>query len=227
MRRTSICLLATVALSTLSAPLQAATLRVMSDAPSPPSVGRVKIVYTGKVNDEKIAALASALDEISLKYKSAHDIYLYISSTGGDVDAGNVAYQAIRSSVVPVTTVNLSEVVSAATLLYCAGQKRLVLDDTSFLLHAPYHRVEGYLAENDIINDQEINATARTEIKAIYRSCTNLSDERIDKITYSEDAHLIADVEKALSIGLATGKARNIEPADATWYIYDGPRDDG
>lgn len=224
MRRMSIALLAAVALSAFSTPLQAAMLRVMSDASSPPPVSTVKIVYTGKVNQEKIAALGSALDEINLKYKSAHDIYLYISSSGGKVDSGNVGYQVIRSSVVPVTTINLSEVDSAATMLYCAGQKRLVLDDTSFLLHAPTRWFEGKLAANQIINSQEASAS-RTELKTIYRSCTNLSDERIDKITYSEDTHLIADVEKALSIGLATGTAKNVVPADATWYIYDGPHD--
>ncbi|WP_139812083.1 ClpP family protease [Ensifer aridi] len=227
MRRTSICLLAAVALSAFSTPLQAATLRVMNDASSPPSVSTVKIVYTGEVNQEKIAALASALDEINLKYKFAHDIYLYISSPGGEVDSGNVGYQAIRSSVVPVTTINLSEVISAATMLYCAGQKRLVLDDTSFLLHAPTSWIEGEVAENRIVNHQEISVRYRTELKTIYRSCTNLSDERIDKITYSEDTHLVADVEKALSIGLATGTAKNVVPADATWYIYDGPPNKG
>ncbi|NRP76103.1 hypothetical protein ILFOPFJJ_07027 [Ensifer psoraleae] len=61
MGRTSLCLLATVFLSTFGTPLQAATLRVMSDASSPPSVSTIKIVYTGDVNQEKIAALASAL----------------------------------------------------------------------------------------------------------------------------------------------------------------------
>ncbi|MCZ4093606.1 ClpP family protease [Sinorhizobium psoraleae] len=199
----------------------------MSDASSPQSLSTVKIVYTGEVNEDKIAALASALDEINVKYKSAHDIYLYISSPGGKVDSGNVGYQVIRSSVVPVTTINLSMVGSAATMLYCAGQKRLVLDDTSFLLHAPTRWIQGELAANDIINQQESLATSHAELKTIYRTCTNLSDERIEEITYSEDTHVFAGVEKALSIGLATGTARNVEPADATWYIYDGPSDDG
>ncbi|MEA9391221.1 ATP-dependent Clp protease proteolytic subunit [Acerihabitans sp. TG2] len=210
----------------LSVHAEATIIRVVNNAVAPQTVNAIKVFYTGVVNQEKVMALASVIDEINQKYTSAKHIYLYISSTGGDVDSGNIGYQLVKSSPIPVTTINVSFVQSSATLMYCGAQNRLVMDNTEFLLHAP---TVGTVIKNDVsenvINDEhEWSATYRGMIKHIYKICTNLSDDKIDKLTYSEDNHMLLNSTAALNIKLATGEQKGIQPTEASFYIYDGSK---
>lgn len=210
----------------LSVHAEATITRVVNNAVAPQAVDAVKVFYTGAVNQEKVMALASVIDEINQKYTSAKNIYLYISSNGGDIDSGNIGYQLVKSSPIPVTTINVSSVISSATLIYCGAQNRLVMDNTDFLLHAPkvVTSIKNEVPENVINDEHEWSATFRGMFKHIYKTCTNLSDDQIDKVTYSEDNHMLLNSTAALNIKIATGEQKEIKPTEASFYIFDGSK---
>jgi len=60
---------------------------------------------------------------------------ILISSTGGETTSAFTAYNYLRGLNVEITTFNVGNVDSAATVLYCAGSKRYSLPNTRFLLH--------------------------------------------------------------------------------------------
>lgn len=62
-------------------------------------------------------------------------ILLYISSNGGDVDAGFQLIDVIRSSKTPVYTINLGAQYSMGFLIGLAGHKRFATPHAKFLMH--------------------------------------------------------------------------------------------
>lgn len=62
-------------------------------------------------------------------------IILYISSPGGDVDAGFGLIDAIEASVTPVLTVNTGFTYSMAFLIFLAGKTRYAMKNARFLMH--------------------------------------------------------------------------------------------
>jgi len=60
---------------------------------------------------------------------------ILISSTGGETTSAFTAYNYLRGLNIEITTFNVGNVDSAATVLYCAGSKRYSLPNTRFLLH--------------------------------------------------------------------------------------------
>lgn len=62
-------------------------------------------------------------------------IIIYLSSPGGDVDAGFELIDAIEESKTPVYTVNLGFQYSMAFLIGLAGHKRYAMKNAKFLMH--------------------------------------------------------------------------------------------
>ncbi len=83
----------------------------------------------------------SVLDEINQRYVNAKELVISFSSDGGDMDAALSMYYAIKSSQIPVTTVNVSAVMSAATIPFCAAKKEksLIMLFLSFIPHKWIH----------------------------------------------------------------------------------------
>lgn len=187
------------------------------------TINFAKIYFTGAVTINKIMSLSSIIDEISQKYKATTEVQLYINSNGGDIDAGKIAYQIIKDSPIPVTTINMSSVESSATLIYCGANKRMVMNNSVFLLHAPrvQNAPEKSIGEDVLDERNEFNNRYRDLMKNIYKTCTNLTDEQIEKVTYSEDNHMLLDNKRALAVGIATGEISNFQPADVAYYIND------
>ena len=65
----------------------------------------------------------------------AQRITLLISSTGGETTSAFTGYNYLRGVPAEVTTFNVGNVDSAATVLYCAGKNRYSLPGTRFVLH--------------------------------------------------------------------------------------------
>nr|WP_159466105.1 ATP-dependent Clp protease proteolytic subunit [Scandinavium goeteborgense] len=142
------------------------------------SIANVKIIYNGSVNAGNISQLMASLDEINLNYPSLKKIYLYINSDGGDMDSGYIAYEAIRSSKIPIVTVNTSMIASSATLIYCAAKERLAMYDTLFVLHPSSYSVNSMeLKPDTIARIKDDNDKYNNMFDRIYKKCTNYTDE--------------------------------------------------
>lgn len=72
-----------------------------------------------------------------LERRSSDPVTVWISSPGGDVTSEFAVHDAIRSSKVPVTTVGIGEVASAAGLILACGHRRFVTESTVFMAHEP------------------------------------------------------------------------------------------
>ncbi|MDF7662835.1 hypothetical protein PUG81_28130 [Erwiniaceae bacterium L1_54_6] len=58
-------------------------------------------------------------------------------------------------------------------------------------------------------------------LNSVYKGRKKITDEQIDKITYSEGNHMTLDADQALAVGIEKEKVNSILPADASYHIND------
>ncbi|MFA1240835.1 ATP-dependent Clp protease proteolytic subunit [Serratia odorifera] len=155
-----------------------------------------KIYCSGGINTSSISRLVSIFDEIN-KNSGTKRIYLYINSYGGDMDAGLMASAVIKSSKIPVTTVAMSTVGSSATIMLCAAEDRRSLPDGYIYLHPSLMNYNGDVRPNYIQAMTNESRRFNNIFKKTYEKRTNLTDDMINNILYSESNRITYTPEDA------------------------------
>ena len=91
-----------------------------------------KLVLTGEINEKMLGNFIPMFKQYDSK---KCNIQMFISSGGGEVDAGAGMYEIMRTSHNIITTVGVGLVGSMAVLLFEAGDIRVATEGTTFLLH--------------------------------------------------------------------------------------------
>jgi ATP-dependent Clp endopeptidase proteolytic subunit ClpP len=73
----------------------------------------------------------------------ATEILVNINSPGGEVSEGFAIYNYLTSQNIPVTTRGVGLVASIATVVFLAGRKRELYENSQFLIHNPWTYGEG------------------------------------------------------------------------------------
>lgn len=111
--------------------------------------------------------------------KDRTPIILYITSNGGDVDAGFELIDIIQSSKTPVYTVNLGYQYSMGFLIGLAGHKRFATKNAKFLMHDGSSFVYG--TGTKVQDQMEFQKRVEARIKEYILSRSKLSSEEYDK----------------------------------------------
>lgn len=184
------------------------------------AVSIAKIYYAGPVTPENISELIQTVDDANIKYKSLKRIYIYINSFGGDMDSGYAGYWAIKSSRTPVTTVNIGNVMSSATMLFCGADDRQSLKGGRFLLHPA--SVNGGNAEYqpDQLERQARNLENYINMfRNVYKECTKLSDQEISSLLSSENQRREMQPDEAQKYGMITKIADKIVDGSVSYFV--------
>jgi len=181
-----------------------------------------KIYFTGEVTESSVNQLISTIDTINSEHEDLEKIYLYIRSWGGNADAGDAAYWIIRSSRIPITTVNLAYVGSAASVMFCGGRERLSLEYGTFLLHPPAITVPKLPWSTDDLRqvDEFINISAKFSTE-VYKTCTTLPEEELKAISYSENQRLVLSTAQAQEKGLISGIMSKVVETPIFYLVSD------
>lgn len=89
----------------------------------------------GSISDIVKHILQFNREDKDLKPEERQPILLYVTSNGGEVDAGFELIDVIQSSVTPVYTINLGNQYSMGFLIGLAGHKRYATKNAKFLMH--------------------------------------------------------------------------------------------
>lgn len=141
------------------------------------------------------------------------EVTVNINSPGGDLYMGIAIHNALRSLNCKVKTVIQGIAASAASIIFCAGDERLVYPGSVLMVHGVLTHVDvyGYMNEGDITDAiQELKqrkkalATMNEAIASTYASITGKSkEEHLAIISGSGEKYMTAD--DAISEGFATG----------------------
>lgn len=129
-----------------------------------------------------------------------------VYSDGGDSLAGLALYDKIRSSGIPTRTIAIGEVASAAIIVFLAGQKRLIHENTFIW----FHQTQLMVTENDDRNDIERelgeSGTIDRHYQKIILANSKLTRRQIIKM---EREKYLMSAEEAVKYGLAHGIIKN------------------
>ncbi|WP_210310847.1 ATP-dependent Clp protease proteolytic subunit [Limoniibacter endophyticus] len=185
----------------------------------------VGIHFSGNVTHHKVSELESVLDTININYPGTKRINLFINSWGGEVNAAHAAFWAIKSSPIPVQTINVGVTGSAAVEIYCAGANRAVVDGAYFFVHPVGMDIIEHLKPDSAKKLAEHFDIMHAATQKAYTSCMTLSGDEIDTMFRSEFySRYIGDIE-ALRIGLSHDILEKLPASAASAFIYDDPKD--
>lgn len=120
-------------------------------------------------------------------------IILYISSVGGDVDAGFGLIDAIEASQTPVYTVNTGFCYSMAFLIYLAGDKRFSSKNARFLMHDG--SMMSFNSTSKLKDQMEFQSKADARIKEYVIYHSNISEAEYDE-QYRKEWYMFSDEAK-------------------------------
>jgi len=109
--------------------------------------------------------------------KEAAMFNVYINSVGGSVDVGFDIYNYIKSLNVPIKTIGQELVASIATVIFMAGNERVLEQGVDFMIHLPSGSVSGTSQEIEAYN--EMLKKYEKKLVDFYTKATNLNEEAI------------------------------------------------
>jgi ATP-dependent protease ClpP protease subunit len=131
------------------------------------------IVFTAEVQAAQAAKLRNAL---ALASNAGHDIYLIISSAGGNVSEGLNLAAFMKTLPVAITTHNIGQTDSIANVIFAAGSRRYANTHASFMFHGVtmhYEKVD--LIEAQLQEQAQQIKRLRESIAVAFATYTGIS----------------------------------------------------
>lgn len=124
---------------------------------------------------------------------------VYINSEGGYVDVGFDIHDYLRSLKLPIKTIGVGLVASIATVIFMAGDERILKEGTQFMIHLPSGAVEGNSEE--IAYYHQMMQDTQSRLVKFYTNTLALTEEAIVPLLRNETW---LNSEKAFELGFAT-----------------------
>ncbi len=170
---------------------------------------RDRIIVLGTPISDDVANLAIA-QLLFLEHDDPEkDVYLYINSPGGDVNAGLSVYDVMQYINPDVQTTCMGQAASMGAILLAAGAegKRFSLPNSRVMIHQPWGGAQGQASDIQIQADEILKL--RTQMNSILAQHTGQDLESIEKDT-ERDRYMSA--EEAVEYGIVDRIIRRHEP---------------
>ena len=146
---------------------------------------------------EEDVTAKSIIDEINSI--SADVINVYISSYGGEVQAGLAIYNALKRHKAKVRTICDGFACSIASVIFMAGEERIMNDSSLLMIHNAWSCAEGNAKELKKIAE-DLEKITEASVTA-YKAHSTLSEEEIVEMM---DNETWISPEEAVEYGFAT-----------------------
>ena len=156
--------------------------------------------------------------------KGVKEIHLLISSSGGDVSAAVAGYNVLRALPIKLSTYNLGDVDSAASILFMAGRSRSCSPSSRFL----FHQVRASIHDADMtradLQDRLASVESDTDrIKAIYMENARIDAAAAETLMSQQNW---VDPAGAMKLGVVQSIAPLSVPPSSSFIVLPVPHDD-
>ncbi len=128
-------------------------------------------------------------------------IVLYIDSPGGSVDSGLAVYDTIRLISSPVTTVVMGMAASMGSLIFLAGENRIMLPNSRLLIHDPY--IPSGTSGKPLLLQEELEKLMKMREKTA-KIIAERTGQTLEWVYERTKSDYVMDACEALSCGAAT-----------------------
>ena len=161
-----------------------------------------KIFLEGEINSEMACRFVKRVLLLAKENKTL-PIDVLITSTGGEIGAGMLIYDTIRTCGVPIRMFCLGHAYSMAAILFASGTHgRYMLPNSELMLHEPLlgNRIGGNCSSIKSISDSM--QETRRRVNRILAKHTGKTEEEVEKAT-SYDHYFTP--EEAIDFNLCDG----------------------
>ncbi|MBN2355514.1 ATP-dependent Clp endopeptidase proteolytic subunit ClpP [candidate division KSB1 bacterium] len=158
-----------------------------------------RIIFIGSGIDDAVASLAIAQLLFLEAEDPEKDVYIYINSPGGYVNAGLAIYDTMQYVKPDVATICMGQASSMGALLLTAGTKgkRFALPHSRIMIHQPAGGFQGQASDIEIQTKEIL--IIREKLNEILAAHTGQSIEKIAKDT---DRNFFMSPEDAREYGI-------------------------
>jgi ATP-dependent Clp endopeptidase proteolytic subunit ClpP len=137
----------------------------------------------GVMGDEVGVELIDVISQVK-KQPEATSFNVHINSEGGVVDTGFDIYNYIKSLNKPIKTIGSGLVASIATVIFMAGDTRVLRENTQFMIHLPMGGVDG--TADEIEDYAKEVRTVEDRLVKFYSEKVDLDKEAIRPLLKNE-----------------------------------------
>ena len=149
------------------------------------------------VNDAIRHIMQINKEDVEIASEERKPILLYVTSNGGDVDAGFALIDVILTSKTPVYVINQGYQYSMGFLIGLAGHKRFAMPHATFLMHDGSQFI--YNSGAKAQDQMEFNKKLEERIKKYVISRTKITSEMYDS-QMRKEWYMFADEAKELGV---------------------------
>lgn len=155
------------------------------------------------VNDMNIFIMQNIAKQDPKNSKTIVDeIIIEISSSGGSSDHGLLAYNSLKQISIPITTIGMGNVDSAAVLIFSAGKKRLSVPSCRYVLHQPMATIKGEFTANKLKELANITSRIRDDYAEVIKTIVKKDNQQ--KIKRLINQGKVLSAVESLNLGLVT-----------------------
>lgn len=161
---------------------------------------------------------------------SIDELIIQIASYGGSADRGILVYNTLRKLKIPITTVGMSNVDSAAISIFCAGDKRYAMHSCRFLIHETTLPVATDLDDSKLNEMIQVGKIINSEsARIVAKTCAN-KRAKIQAIRQNMRKSIVWDTAQAKKKGLVQDFADeksfyDINLEDIKMYFIPNPQE--
>ncbi len=156
-----------------------------------------RIEFRGEVNETMSSIIIRSL--LKMSEKSLSPIEIYLSSPGGDVYEGLAIYDAIMACPCDIHIIASGKIMSAAFIIFLAGDIRLAAPHTTFMMHSV-----SYDPGNGIVKSHEVQVNEGKRINNVFLDIMSSRTNRNKKWWYrtilNQDKYL--NLQDAIEVGI-------------------------
>ena len=158
-----------------------------------------RIIFLGSAIDDDVANLIIAQLLYLESEDPEKDIFVYVNSPGGEVNAGLGIYDCIQYVNPDVSTICMGQAASMGSLLLAAGaaKKRFALPNSRIMIHQPHAGVQGQASDIHIHAEEILKI--RRRMNEILARHTGRDAGQIEK---DSDRDRFMSAEEAVDYGI-------------------------
>jgi len=177
-----------------------------------------RIVFLGsEVRDQNANAICAQMLLLNAEDPKA-DIYLYINSPGGSVDAGMAIYDTMQYISNDVATFGMGLAASMGQFLLCAGEtgKRFALPHARIMMHQPSGGLGGSASDIKIQAEQSLHIK-----KVLFELISQHTGQPVEQIERDSDRDRWFTAQEALEYGMVDHVVSRATMTDSTNPVTD------
>ena len=157
---------------------------------------------SGEINQFNATPLIQWIIGENANSKPRESLTLYINSVGGDLYDAFAVIDLMRSSKIPIKTIGIGSLMSAAFMIFVSGQKgsRVLTKNTSIMCHQFSSSYEG--KEHDIKASEREVRFVKQKMLDIIKNSTDM-DERTIKRKLLPPSDVWLSAEECMNLGVA------------------------